>query len=86
VLEQQLRALRPLLAGAGIAVTHWLDALELSEVIRTGFDPHATTGLDRRSARLTTRSLTARSPPCPPAWTVAGRPGRRLRLVVLLPA
>lgn len=50
VLEQQVRALRPLLAGAGIAVTHWLGAPELSEVIRTGFDPHAAAGLDQRRA------------------------------------
>jgi len=50
VLEQQVRALRPLLAGAGITVTRWLDAPELSEVIRTGFDPHAAAGLDARRA------------------------------------
>jgi hypothetical protein len=50
VLEQQVRALRPLLAGAGISVTGWLDAPEVSEVIRTGFDPHAATGLDQRRA------------------------------------
>jgi hypothetical protein len=50
VLEQQVRALRALLAGAGITVSHWLDAPELAEVIRTGFDPHAAPGLDRRRA------------------------------------
>lgn len=50
VLEQQVRALRPLLAGAGIAVTHWLDVPELCEVLRTGFDPHAAGGLDARRA------------------------------------
>lgn len=50
VLEQHIRTLRPLLAGAGISVTHWLDAPELSEVIRTGFDPHATAALDQRRA------------------------------------
>lgn len=50
VLEQQVRALRPLLASAGIVVSHWLDAPELSEVIRTGFDPHAAGGLDQRRA------------------------------------
>jgi hypothetical protein len=50
VLEQQMRALRPLLGGAGIAVTHWLDVPELAEVIRTGFDPHTAAGLDARRA------------------------------------
>ena len=50
VLEQQVRALRPLLAGADIAVTRWLDIPELSEVIRTGFDPHAAACLDQRRA------------------------------------
>jgi Putative type VII ESX secretion system translocon, EccE len=51
VLEQQVRALRPLLAGAGITVSRWLDSPELSEVIRTGFDPHAATLLDQRRAQ-----------------------------------
>jgi hypothetical protein len=50
VLEQQLRALRPLLAEAGLTVTHWLDTAELADVIRTGFDPHAAAGLDHRRA------------------------------------
>jgi hypothetical protein len=50
VLEQQVRVLRPLLAGAGIAITHWIDSRELSEAIRTGFDPHATSQLDQRRA------------------------------------
>jgi hypothetical protein len=50
VLEQQARTLRPLLAGAGITVKHWLDVRELSEVIRTGFDPHAAVLLDQRRA------------------------------------
>jgi hypothetical protein len=50
VLEQQVRALRPQLAGAGISVTHWLDSPELSEAIRTGFDPHAAAMLDQRRA------------------------------------
>jgi hypothetical protein len=51
VLEQQVRALRPLLGGAGITVTHWLDVPELCEVLRTGFDPHAAAGLDARRAQ-----------------------------------
>ena len=50
VLEQQVRALRPLLGGAGISITHWLDVPELSEVLRSGFDPHAAAGLDARRA------------------------------------
>lgn len=50
VLEQQIRALRPQLAGAGIAVTHWLGSPELSEAIRTGFDPDAAALLDQRRA------------------------------------
>lgn len=56
VLEQQARALRPLLAGAGITVSHWLDIPELSEVIRTGFDPHAAVILDQRRAVLSQRA------------------------------
>ena len=55
VLEQQVRALRPLLGGAGIAVTHWLDVPELSEVVRTGFDPHAAAVLDARRAEAEER-------------------------------
>ncbi len=50
VLEQHVRALRPLLAGAGLELTHWLDVPELAEVIRTGFDPHAAALLDCRRA------------------------------------
>jgi hypothetical protein len=50
VLEQQVRALRPQLAGAGISVSRWLDSPELSEAIRTGFDPHAAAMLDQRRA------------------------------------
>lgn len=56
MLEQQARALRPLLAGAGIAVSHWLNAPELSEVIRTGFDPHASAILDQRRAAVLSQS------------------------------
>lgn len=56
VLEQQTRALRPLLAGAGITVSHWLDVPELSEVIRTGFDPHAAVTLDQRRAAVLSQS------------------------------
>jgi Putative type VII ESX secretion system translocon, EccE len=50
VLEQQVRALRPLLASAGITIEHWIDAPELAEVLRTGFDPHSVAGLDQRRA------------------------------------
>ena len=50
VLEQQVRALRPLLAGAGITISHWVGTTELAEVIRTGFDPHAAAVLDQRRA------------------------------------
>ena len=50
VLEQQVRALRPLLASAGITVTHWVNAAELAEVLRTGFDPHSAAVLDQRRA------------------------------------
>ena len=50
VLGQQARALSPQLAGAGIKVTRWLDSPELSEAIRTGFDPHAAAMLDQRRA------------------------------------
>ena len=53
VLEQQARALRPLLAGAGITTRYWLDVRELSEVIRAGFDPHAAVVLDQRRAEAT---------------------------------
>lgn len=56
MLEQQARALRPLLAGAGITVSHWLDVSELSEVIRTGFDPHASAVLDQRRAAVISQS------------------------------
>ncbi|MBS2546912.1 PrgI family protein [Catenulispora sp. NL8] len=50
VLGQQVRALSPQLMGAGITVARWLDSPELSEVIRTGFDPHAAVMLDQRRA------------------------------------
>jgi type VII ESX secretion system EccE translocon-like protein len=50
VLGQQARVLSPQLAGAGIKATRWLDSPELSEVIRTGFDPHAVAMLDQRRA------------------------------------
>ncbi|MEY9894796.1 hypothetical protein ABIA31_008484 [Catenulispora sp. MAP5-51] len=50
ILGQQVRALSPQLAGAGIKVTHWLDTPEMSEAIRTGFDPHAAALLDQRRA------------------------------------
>lgn len=50
VLDQQVRALRPLLAGAGITVTHWLEVPDFSEVVRTGFDPHMASALDQRRA------------------------------------
>lgn len=65
VLEQQLRALDPLLAGAGIRVTRWLDVSELSEVIRTGFDPHSTTGLDQRRAEAADYSSPESEPATP---------------------
>ena len=58
VLGQQARALTPQLAGAGITVTRWLDSPEMSEVIRTGFDPHAAVMLDQRRAE--TDELTGR--------------------------
>ena len=50
VLEQQVRALRPLLGGAGITVERWVDTGELSEIIRTGFDPASAALLDQRRA------------------------------------
>ena len=50
ILGQQVRALSPQLAGAGIRVTHWLDTPAMSEAIRTGFDPHAAALLDQRRA------------------------------------
>ncbi|HTJ66706.1 MAG TPA: SCO6880 family protein [Actinospica sp.] len=53
VLEQQVRALRPLLAGAGITVTRWVDTAELAETIRVGFDPHVAALLDQRRAEAT---------------------------------
>lgn len=65
VLEQQVRALRPLLAGAGITVNHWLDSPELSEIIRTGFDPHATPGLDQRRAQADDQIAHGEQPPVP---------------------
>ena len=49
-LEQQVRALRPLLSGAGITVERWVDTGELSEIIRTGFDPASAALLDQRRA------------------------------------
>ncbi|MBS2965647.1 PrgI family protein, partial [Actinocrinis puniceicyclus] len=65
VLEQQIRALRPLLAGAGITVTRWLDVPELAEVIRTGFDPHATPLLDQRRALAATQLDRGEQPAVP---------------------
>ncbi|MBS2963936.1 PrgI family protein [Actinocrinis puniceicyclus] len=65
VLEQQIRALRPLLAGAGITVTRWLDVPELAEVIRTGFDPHATPMLDQRRAQAATQLDRGEQPAVP---------------------
>jgi hypothetical protein len=56
VLEQHVRALRPLLAGAGVDVTHWLDVPELAEVIRTSFDPHAADSLDQRQAQAASQA------------------------------
>jgi hypothetical protein len=56
VLGQQVRALSPQLAGAGIKVTRWLDSPELSEAIRTGFDPHAVVMLDQRRAEADERT------------------------------
>lgn len=55
VLDQQARALRPLLAAAGIRVACWVDTRELSEAIRTGFDPDAAIGLDERKAESAER-------------------------------
>jgi Putative type VII ESX secretion system translocon, EccE len=65
VLEQQLRAMDTLLAGAGIMVTHWLDAPELSEVLRTGFDPHAAAGLDQRRAEALDQIARGQKPAVP---------------------
>jgi hypothetical protein len=65
VLEQQVRALRPLLAEAGITVTGWLDTPELAEVIRTGFDPHAAAGLDHRRAVALDQSARGQEPAVP---------------------
>jgi len=48
VLGQQVRALTPQLAGAGITIKRWLDLPRLSEAIRTGFDPQAAAMLDQR--------------------------------------
>ena len=53
VLEQQARALRPLLAAAGITAKYWLDVPELCEVIRAGFDPGSAALLDARRAAAT---------------------------------
>lgn len=65
VLEQHVRALRPLLSGAGITVTHWLDVPELSEVVRTGFDPHSAGGLDARRAEADERIAHGDEPAVP---------------------
>ena len=65
VLEQQVRALRPLLGGAGISITHWLGVPEFSEVLRTGFDPHATAGLDARRAQADEHTAHGEQPAVP---------------------
>ena len=62
VLEQQVRALRPLLAGAGITVNRWLDVPEISEAIRTGFDPRSAAVLDARRAEATELAVRGQSP------------------------
>ena len=65
VLEQQVRALRPLLAGAGITVTGWLDVPEISEVIRTGFDPGSAAVLDARRAEASEQVTRGQYPAVP---------------------
>jgi hypothetical protein len=65
VLEQQARALRPQLAAAGIAVTHWLDVPELAEVIRIGFDPHTAANLDTRRAEADAQAAHGDQPAVP---------------------
>jgi hypothetical protein len=50
VLELQVRALRPVLAAAGLCANRWLAERELAAVIRTGFDPDSATGLAERNA------------------------------------
>ncbi|MBR7827555.1 PrgI family protein [Actinospica sp. MGRD01-02] len=65
VLEQQVRALRPLLASAGISVTGWVDTRELAEIIRVGFDPHVAEMLDHRRAEAVEQTFSGGVPAIP---------------------
>jgi hypothetical protein len=65
VLEKHVRALRPLLAGAGITIAHLLDVAELAEVIRTGFDPHVADALDQRRAQADAQTARGEQPMVP---------------------